>query len=118
MSSEDEDILAAVNLINVLNHNQRSTKRKYWVHPFWRKNCNNRGVYSVFKELNDPDMFRSFYRMEKSTFEELVRLVGSSIKKKTQILEDQYALKNAFLLSSGKLNKLIKFYFYTISMQN
>lgn len=36
----------------------------------------------VFKESNGPDMFKSFYRMEKSTFEELVRLVQPSINKK------------------------------------
>ncbi|KAL4136156.1 hypothetical protein QTP88_007720 [Uroleucon formosanum] len=75
MLSDDEDILTAVNLINVLNHNQGSIVRKYWVHPFWHANCNNCGVYSVFKELNDRDRFKTFYRMEKSTFEELVRLV-------------------------------------------
>jgi len=50
MLSDDEDILTAVNLINVLNYNQGSIVRKYWVHPFWHANCNNRGVYSVFKE--------------------------------------------------------------------
>jgi hypothetical protein len=37
-------------------------------------------VYSVFKELDDPDRFK---RMEKSIFEELVRLVGPGIQKKT-----------------------------------
>lgn len=82
MLSDDEDILTAVNLINVLNHNQGPIVRKYWVHPFWRANCNNRGVYSVFKELKDPDRFKTFYRMEKCMFEELVRLVEPHIKKK------------------------------------
>lgn len=82
MSSEDEDVLAAVNLVNYLNYNQGSIVRKYWVHPFWRKNCYSRGLYSVFRELDDPDRFKSFYRMEKSTFEELVRLIGPEIQKK------------------------------------
>jgi hypothetical protein len=82
MSSEDEDVLAAINIVNYLNYNQGSTVRKYWVHPFWRKNCYSHGIYSVFKELDDPDRFKSFYRMEKSTFEELVRLVGPDIQKK------------------------------------
>jgi len=52
MSSEDEDGLAAVNLVNYLNYNQSSLVRKYWVHPFWRKNFSSRGLYSVFKELD------------------------------------------------------------------
>jgi hypothetical protein len=63
MSSENEDVLAAINLENYFNYNQGSTVRKYWVHPFWRKNCCSRDVYSVFKEVDDPDRFKSFYRM-------------------------------------------------------
>lgn len=64
MSSEEEDILAAVNLLNFLNYNQGSIVRKYWVHPFWRTNCSSRGVYSVFKELNDPERFKSFSKLQ------------------------------------------------------
>lgn len=80
MSSDGEDVLAAVNLVSFLNYNQGYNVRKYWVHPFWSKNCSSRGLYSVFKELNDPERFKSFYyRMEKSTYEELVRLVGPSV---------------------------------------
>jgi hypothetical protein len=29
MSSEDEDVLAAINLVNYINYNQGSTVRKY-----------------------------------------------------------------------------------------
>jgi hypothetical protein len=79
MSSEDEDVLTAINLVNYLNYNQSFIVRKYWVYPFWRKNCYSCGVFSVFKELDDPDRFKSLYRIEKSTFEELVRLVGPEI---------------------------------------
>jgi hypothetical protein len=87
MSSEDEDVLAAINIVNYLNYNQNSTVLKYWVHPFCRKNCYYRGVYSILKELDDPDhLFKSFYRMEKSKFEELVRLVGPDIQKKHFLL--------------------------------
>jgi hypothetical protein len=30
MSSDGEDVLAAINLVNYLNYNQGSTVRKYW----------------------------------------------------------------------------------------
>lgn len=77
MSSEEEDVLAAVDLVNFLNYNQGSCVRKYWVHLFWP----SRGVHSVFKELNDPERFKRFYRMQKSIFEELVWSVGPRVRK-------------------------------------
>lgn len=60
--------------------------RKYWIHLFWSNNCSSRGLYSVFKKLNDPEHFKSFYEMKKLTFEESVWLVGPQIK--ISILED------------------------------
>jgi len=83
MSSDDEEVLHAVNLVNILNA-QGGQKRvhNYWVHPFWRQNCNDRGAYAVFKDLEDDDRFQSFYRMKKETFELLIQLVGPKIQKK------------------------------------
>jgi len=40
--SSDEDDLDFLNIINVVNENH--AKRKYWVHPFWKKNCEARGA--------------------------------------------------------------------------
>lgn len=78
-SSEDEDVLAFVNMINI---NQNRTKRRYWVHPFWKKSQTKSG-FSVFKELNMyPERFQSFYRMKRETFEVLVRKVRPKILKK------------------------------------
>ena len=71
-SSEDEDLLAVVNLINM---NQNYPKRRYWIHPFYKKRQRNSG-FSVFKELNIyPERFQAFYRMKKETFDVLVRKV-------------------------------------------
>jgi len=81
MSSDEEDALCALNLLNILNANQKRV-RNYWVHPFWRANCRGRGAFSVFKDLEDDDRFKTFYRMEKKTFDMLVELVGSKIQKK------------------------------------
>ncbi|KAL4121972.1 hypothetical protein QTP88_014387 [Uroleucon formosanum] len=81
MSSDEEDALCALNLLNILNTNQKRV-RNYWVHPFWCENCRRRGAFSVFKDLEDNDRFQSFYRMEKKTFDMLVELIGSKIQKK------------------------------------
>ncbi|KAL4088604.1 hypothetical protein QTP88_023693 [Uroleucon formosanum] len=71
MSSDEEDALCALNLLNILNTKQKRV-RNYWVHPFWRENCRRRGAFSVFKDLEDNNRFQSFYRMEKKTFDILV----------------------------------------------
>lgn len=50
MSSDEEGTLCALNLLNILNTNTNTKKvRNYWVHPFWRENCRERGAFSVFK---------------------------------------------------------------------
>jgi len=62
MSSDDEDVLYAVNFLNILNANRSSRLHDYWVHPFWRENCCDRGAYAVFKDHEDNDNnFQSFY---------------------------------------------------------
>jgi hypothetical protein len=68
-SSEDEDGLAWLNLMNA----QHQTRRRFWVHPYWRENTHERGAYKIFKELNlYPQRFHSFYRISKSSFDLLV----------------------------------------------
>jgi len=58
MLSDDKDVLDAVNLLNILNAYEGSRVHNYWVHPFWRQNCNDRGAYAVFKDLEDDDRFQ------------------------------------------------------------
>jgi hypothetical protein len=60
---------------------RRQEKRKHWVLPSFRDNLNS-GTYSVSKELNqDPDLFKSFYRMSIESFSLLVDLVGPQIRR-------------------------------------
>lgn len=78
--SSDEDDLDFLNIINVVNENH--AKRKYWVHPFWKKNCETRGAFSLFNELSDERRFQSFYRMKIETYNKLLQLIGPIIIKK------------------------------------
>jgi hypothetical protein len=60
---------------------KRQEKRKHWVHPFFRDNLNS-GAYIVSKELKqDPNLFKSFYRMSVESFSLLVDLVGPQIRR-------------------------------------
>jgi hypothetical protein len=56
-------------------------RRKHWVHPFFRDNLNS-GNYIVSKERNqDPELFKSFYRMSIESCSLLVELVGPQIRR-------------------------------------
>jgi hypothetical protein len=60
---------------------RRQEKSKHWVNPFFRDNLNS-GAYIVSKELNqDPELFKSFYRMSIERFSLLVDLVGPQIRR-------------------------------------
>jgi hypothetical protein len=61
---------------------RKQGKRKYWVHLFFRDNLNS-GAYIVSKEHNqDPELFKSFYRMNIENLSLLVDLVGPEIRRK------------------------------------
>lgn len=63
-TSEDEDVLALVQVVNIVNRN-----RRYWVHPMWKRRRNKKGTFEIMKELEMyPEKFQSFYRMTKRTF--------------------------------------------------
>ncbi|KAG8239165.1 hypothetical protein J437_LFUL018653 [Ladona fulva] len=80
-ASEDEDALAFLNLVNLVTYSDRS-KRRFWVHPFWRANVKKCGAFNVFKELNMyQEKFQSFYRMRKETFQLLLRKIEPAISK-------------------------------------
>ena len=78
--SSDEDDLDFLIIINVVNEN--NANRKYWVHPFRKKNCETRGAFSLFNELSDERRFQSFYRMKIETYNKLLQLIGPIIIKK------------------------------------
>jgi hypothetical protein len=51
-------------------------KRKHWVHPLFSDNLTS-SAYIVSKELNqDPELFKSFYRMSIESFPLLVDIIG------------------------------------------
>jgi hypothetical protein len=61
---------------------RREETGKHWVHPFFRDNRSS-GAYIVSKEINqDPELFRSFYRMSIESFSLLVDIIGPQVRKK------------------------------------
>lgn len=82
MSSTDEDLMVLLLLINNNNDSQKR-KRKYWVHPYLKKNVDTLGTFSVAKELSlYPEKFQTFYRTTQKSFEILSELVRPMLQKK------------------------------------
>ncbi|XP_029343761.1 uncharacterized protein LOC115033804 [Acyrthosiphon pisum] len=79
MSSDEDDVIL---LWWWARQKKISKKRRYWVHPINVSNiCSSTSV--VANELHsDPDKFKTFYRMSKSNFDNLVHIVGPKIFKK------------------------------------
>lgn len=72
MSSSEDDVVAAYMFLR----RKKKSKRKFWVHPFYRANL-RRSSYIVAQDLSsEPVKFQGFYRLSKETFQELVELLS------------------------------------------
>lgn len=97
MSSDEEDLL----LLNYLRSRKRKQKykRKFWVHPYIRKNIGKR-LFIAAKELSvDDSKFQSFYRMSKNTFKELVLIVGPTIQKQNTNMRECVSAEERILIT-------------------
>ena len=78
MSSEEEDVFLCY--VNKYRKRKRA-KRRFWVHPYL-KNNNDKRLFIAAKQMTESDdKFRSFYRMSKATFNELLQIVAPLIQK-------------------------------------
>jgi len=73
-----------------------SKKLRYWVHPINLSNiCSSTSV--VANELHsDPDKFKTFYRMSKSNFDNLVHIVGPKIFKRYKLQDCSTSTRKNF----------------------
>ncbi|CAH2018118.1 unnamed protein product [Acanthoscelides obtectus] len=83
-SSEDEDALLFMQLVNLNAISQETKKKRHWVHPLWQKN-KKFGIFNVYKkDLNlDDQKFKLFYRMKKETFSKLLTKLRPMLQKNT-----------------------------------
>lgn len=97
MSSDEEELL----LLNYLRFRKRKQKckRKFWVHPYIRKNSGKR-LFIATKELSQNDSkFQSFYRMSKNTFKELVFIVDSTIQKQNTNMRECVSAEERIMIT-------------------
>ncbi|CAH2011589.1 unnamed protein product [Acanthoscelides obtectus] len=75
-SSDDEDALALLQLINVQRH------RRYWVHPVWRMSQEHRYFKMMEKLCEYPDRFPTVYKMSLECFHIVLSKVRHGLQKK------------------------------------
>ena len=74
MSSEEEDLFVLV--LNKYRKKKRTKQRRFWVHAYLQNNHDKR-LSLAAKEIYECDeKFKSFYRLRKATFSELLEVVG------------------------------------------
>lgn len=78
MSSEEDEVML---LLAVVRRRRRRRRlyipRRYWIHPYWTTNAESASQSVTTQQLTDhPEKFKSFYRMEPSTFNKLLDLLN------------------------------------------
>jgi len=64
----------------VLRTRKKKTGRRYWVHPIYSCRLLKGKFYTLYENLREyPIKFFSYFRMNISTFDELLRLDGPAV---------------------------------------
>lgn len=83
MQSDDEDVILAYHYIR-----SRRKRRLYWTHPYIERNINCRLFIAARELLEDDSVFHSFYRMSKTTYQNLLQIVGPLLQKQNTNMRD------------------------------
>ena len=81
--SDDEDILLFLLLIRRRRRRLRAANRQLWTKR-WILRRQRQGVYdNLIQELNgeDPEKFRQYHRLDRQSFEDILRMVSPYISK-------------------------------------
>jgi hypothetical protein len=74
-------------------------KRKRWVQPFFRDKLNS-SARIVSKEINqDPELFKSFHRMNIENFSLFMDLVGPQVRRKDTTFRTAVPAEERLLIS-------------------
>ena len=89
MAAYQQDVLIALALQNqavaLLLLSKNKNRRLAWVRQLWRERERQGHYYNLIEEmrLQDHSMFFNYFRVLPSTFDDLLRLVGPSLTRKT-----------------------------------
>lgn len=84
---------------------RRNRYVRYWVHPY-NDGCSTKGNFEVAKQLvDDVEKFQSYYRMLPNTFNLLLELVGTGLKKEDTKFRESVSAEERLLiiLRQGKI---------------
>lgn len=75
-----DDIETCCIIAMLLRAKSKRRKHRYWVHPITSQRFIKGQFYKLFQDLCEhPEKFFQYYRMSKSSFDELLGIVGPSI---------------------------------------
>lgn len=64
----------------LLRAKNKRRKHRYWIHPIVSQRLLKGQFYKLFEDLCEHhEKFFNYYRMSKSSFEELLRIIGPTI---------------------------------------
>ena len=83
-SSDEEEILLLLLLMRRRRRRLRASHRKVWTKRWISRRQTQGACANIVRELNveDPEQFRQFHRLDKDSFDEVLKLVSSLIEKK------------------------------------
>ncbi|CAH1974862.1 unnamed protein product [Acanthoscelides obtectus] len=103
-SSDDEDALALLQLINVQRH------RRYWVHPVWRMSQEHRYFKMMEKLCEYPDRFPTVYKMSLECFHIVLSKVRHGLQKKHTNWREPICPEERLLITLRLVKHLWHFY--------
>ncbi|MGL5028831.1 MAG: hypothetical protein ACRC6C_01750 [Wolbachia pipientis] len=86
MNSEEEDDLLLILLLRKRVHWKKKAKRKLWVHPLLSERVQKGLFHTLYDDLQDDKKFFQFFRMSKSSFDELLSILQVDISGEDTIM--------------------------------
>ena len=83
-SSEDEEVLLSLLMLRRRRRRLRAANRKTWVKSWVSRRQTQGACANIVRELNyeDPEKFRQYHRLDRTSFEEILALISPLIEKK------------------------------------
>ena len=80
ISFQMDDIETTCVIALLLRARRKRRKHRYWVHPLTNQRFFKGQFYTLFEDLHEhPENFFQYYHMSKSSFDELLQIIGPSI---------------------------------------
>ena len=83
-SSEDEEVLLSLLMLQRRRRRLRAANQKTWVKSWVSRHQTQGACANIVRKLNyeDPEKFRRYHRLDRTSFQEILALISPLIEKK------------------------------------